>query len=75
MNWALMVYDLLLLAEFTNDYLFLFASQARLVSILASEMRDSAGDSQGIFHLDSRRTSPRSAGEGRVFQSVNWDEK
>lgn len=68
-----MVYDLLLSAEFTNNYLFLDACiTGAPASILASEMRDSAENSQGIFHLDSRRMSPPSSDE---FQSVNWDQK
>lgn len=68
-----MVYDLLLSAEFTNNYLFLdVCITGAPVSVLASE---SAENSQGIFHLDSRRMSPPSVDEDRIFQSVNWDEK
>lgn len=63
-----MVYDLLS-AEFTNNYLFLdVCITGAPVFLLASEMRDTAEDSQGIFHLDSRRMSPPSADEDRVFQ-------
>lgn len=68
-----MVYDLLLSAEFTNNYLFLdVCITGAPVSILVSE---SAENSQGIFHLDSRRMSPPCADEDRIFQSVNWDQK
>lgn len=64
-----MVYDLLLSAEFTNNYLFLgVCITGASVFILASEMRDSAENSQGIFQLDSRGISPPSADEDRVFQ-------